>query len=98
MSRPRRILAIDPGTRNMGIAVLEGSKLVYHGVEVFTRPRSRKQILADGRAVMLRLLADFRPDTVVIEKILFANNKRTAILTAFAAEIVATVKRKRVRL
>ena len=55
--------------------------MIYHGVEVFTGRRSRRKILVDGRATMLRLLADFRPHMVVMEKILFANNQRTAILT-----------------
>ena len=82
----------------MGIAVFEGHVLIYHNVEVFTRPRSRRKILADGRATILRLLADFRPQMVVMEKILFANNQRAAILTAFTHEIVATVKRKHLRL
>jgi len=82
----------------MGVAVLEGSALIYHGVEVFTRPRSRHQILSDGRTRMLRLMADFRPEAVVMEKVLFANNQRTAILTVFVAEIVATIKRNRVPL
>jgi RNase H-fold protein (predicted Holliday junction resolvase) len=30
----KRILAIDPGTRHMGVALLDGDKLIYHAVKV----------------------------------------------------------------
>lgn len=95
MVRPSRILAIDPGTRHMGIAVLEGGSLIRHGVEVFTRRASHRQILAVGRKKILRLLSDFRPDVVVVEKTLLANNPNTEIITKFSKQIVRTVKRKR---
>ena len=82
----------------MGVAVLEGQKLIYHWVEVLSRPHSRKKILADGHTVILRMVRDFRPDVVAMEKVLFANNSRTSIITAFAADLIATVKRKRIPL
>ena len=93
--RPQRVLAIDPGTREMGVAVLQGDDLLCHSVEVFTRRASRRKILADGRAKVLRLLEDFRPAVVVIEKTLFPKEGTTTILHVFTATIVAIVNRKR---
>jgi RNase H-fold protein (predicted Holliday junction resolvase) len=42
-TKPVRVLAIDAGTREMGTAVLEGGKLVYHGVIVIERGKSPKE-------------------------------------------------------
>ena len=33
MPNNSRILAIDPGTREMGVALLDSAKLIYHGVK-----------------------------------------------------------------
>ena len=53
-----RILAIDPGTREMGVALLEGDKLVYHGVKAIKRGKSPHETLKEGRRLILRLIAD----------------------------------------
>jgi len=96
--RPKRILAIDPGTREMGVAVMVGRSLLYHGVEVFKRPASRRQILAEGRTKILRLLKDYRPTMVIVEKTLLSRKGKTATLRVFADELAAIVRRKRLRL
>jgi crossover junction endodeoxyribonuclease RuvC len=93
--RYHRILAIDPGTREMGVAVLEGRSLLYHGVEVFKRPASRREILCEGRRKFSRLLKDYHPAVVVVERTLLSRRGKTATLHAFADELVAIIRRKR---
>lgn len=95
--RAHRILAIGPGTREMGVAILEGGELVYHGVEVFKNRCSPHDILADARRKVLRLTADFRPATVVVEKTFFAKNRGLAPLNIVADEAVAIARQKRLR-
>jgi crossover junction endodeoxyribonuclease RuvC len=89
-----KILAIDPGTRAMGVALLEGDKLVYHGVKSIQKGKSPHETLQEGRKVILRLINDFKPDVLVVEKTFFANNRSAAILNVFADEITAIGKRK----
>ena len=89
-----RILAIDPGTRHMGIAVLDSGRLVYHGVESIPKIRSPHETLKVGRKTVLRFINDFRPDILAIEKTFFANNRNSALLNVFADEIQAVGKRK----
>ena len=89
-----RILAIDPGTREMGVAFLEGGKLIYHGVKVIRKKRSPHERLQAGREIVLRLIKDFRPAILVVEKTFFARNRNTSLLNVFADEIVAIGKRK----
>ena len=53
-----KILAIDPGTRAMGVALLEGDKLVYHGVLTIKKGKSPYETLKEGRRLILRLIDD----------------------------------------
>jgi crossover junction endodeoxyribonuclease RuvC len=94
MSKPKRILAIDPGTREMGIAILEGPDLLYHGVHVFLHRESAQSILREGRTTLLRMIRDFAPDALAIEKTFFANNRNSALVNVLSDEIRTLGKRK----
>ena len=73
----------------MGVAVVEGGKLLYHGVVVIKRGRSPKETLARGRASVARLIADFRPEALVIEKTFIGRNRSGALLNVLGDEIQA---------
>ena len=92
------ILAIDPGTRHMGIAVLDGDALIYHGVRTISRRLSPHERLKAGRAVVVRLIQDFGPTVLAVEKAFFAQNRNTALLNVFVDEIRAIARRKGLRL
>ena len=93
MIKKNRILAIDPGTREMGVAVLENSHLVYHGVETFQKLPSSQDRLRQGRAAIARLIHDFRPTVLVVEKTFIGRNRNAALLNVLADEIVALGRR-----
>ncbi len=95
MRKNKRILAIDPGTRNMGIAVLDGEILAYYGVKIIRGVKSPHEKLKTGRKIILELIKDFRPHAMVVEKTFFANNRNSALLNVFADEIQALGKRKK---
>lgn len=90
----QKILAIDPGTREMGVAFFEGEALIYHGVRVITKRKSPHGILKQGRKTILRLIKELSPQVLVVEKTFFANNKNSALLNVFVDEIMAVGKRK----
>jgi len=90
----KKVLAIDPGTREMGIAFLEKEKLIYHGVKVIKKRKSPHETLKEGRKVILRLIKDFNPKVLVFEKAFFANNRNAALLNIFVDEIRAIGRRK----
>src|SRR5713101_2929465 len=92
-----RVLAIDPGTRAMGVALLERGDLVYYGVKTIRSGRSPHEKLKEGRKIVLRLINDFNPQVMVIEKTFFANNRNSALLNVFADEILIVGKRKGLR-
>ena len=90
-----KILAIDPGTRVMGIAFLDKEKLVYHGVkEIRNGRKSPQEKLNEGRKIILRLIRDFKPQVLVIEKAFFSNNRSAALVNVFVDEIKAIGRRK----
>src|SRR5713226_284140 len=89
-----RVLAIDPGTRAMGVALLENGNLIYHGVKTISRGSSPHEKLNEGRKIVLRLINDFKPDVLVVEKTFFENNRNSALLNVFADEILIVGKRR----
>ena len=92
-----KILAIDPGTREMGFALLERERPIYYGVKTIRRKRSPNEALREGRKIILRLIKDLRPDILVVEKAFFYNNRSAALLNVFVDEIKAIAKRKGLR-
>jgi len=89
MIKKNRILAIDPGTCEMGVAVLENGNLVYHGVETFRKLRTPEEQLRQGRAAVARLIRDFRPTVLVVEKTFVSKSRNAALLNVLGDEIGA---------
>lgn len=94
----KRILAIDPGTKWMGIAFLDGLNLVYHGVEVIKKGKSPQENLSNARKVILRLIRDFKPNKLVVEEVFLANNRNASLMKVLFKEIKTIAKRKRLRM
>ena len=92
-----RILALDPGTRKMGVALLEGKGLLYHEVKVFAGDRNPERQLREARTAVLRMLKDFRPNVLAMERTFVTTNRRMALLHVLADEIVAAARRRKIR-
>jgi len=78
-----RTLAISPGTREMGFAVLESTDLLYFGVHTFKHRQSTRRLLAEGQQFIQGLIDTFAPQAFVIEKTWFAHSTRSARLRGF---------------
>jgi len=84
-SKPR-ILAIDPGTRHIGIAVLQGRELVYHGVVTMPHRRSPEAIRRNTKALLGELLRDFRPTVLAVEENSIGSNRTKSLLHNVVSE------------
>ena len=93
-TKTMRILAIDPGTREMGIAVIERDRLLYSAVEIFRKLPSPQDRLRQVRSAVARLVRDFRPSALAIEKTFIGRNRNAALLNVLVDEIVTLGKRK----
>ena len=88
-------MAIDPGTRYLGFALLDGRKPVYYGVKVIkSSSRFPHERLKEARKAVLRLIEDLKPHMLATEKTFFSNNRNVALLNVLAEEIKAVGKRK----
>jgi crossover junction endodeoxyribonuclease RuvC len=86
-----KILAIDPGTREMGVAVLEGEQLVYYGVKTIRGRRNPAEVLRRIQAVTARLISRYHPHCLTIEK-MFPIQKSASLLVVAAEEVKATAR------
>ena len=84
---PRRTLAIDPSTREIGHAILEANDLLYFGVHTLRHRTSTRRLLADGQRVVADLITRFDPHLLVIAKADDAKSKRSARLHGVVVEI-----------
>lgn len=62
-----KILAIDPGTKEIGVAVLSGVELLYFGVKTIRQRQSNREILRQARKIISRLIADHLPNYLALE-------------------------------
>lgn len=83
----KTILGIDPGTKEMGMAVIRGPKLLGYGVHTLRNGTRPFDLIGQARRVMLSYLEEFAPDIVVIEAPLMLPTKRAALLSAIAQEL-----------
>jgi Holliday junction resolvasome RuvABC endonuclease subunit len=90
--KTERILAIDPGTRLMGVAILEGGELLYYGVKTIRRPKSPREILAEAARLIQNLITVYRPTALAIEKT-FLIQKSASLLVVLAEEIKSEARR-----
>lgn len=87
MSKKQRILAIDPGIRNIGFAVLEGRRLCHYGVKTISRSASIRKTLRLGRDIIHNLITDFSPRILAVEQTYFPHDRNGSTLNRFAREI-----------
>ena len=82
------ILGIDPGFERMGCAVLEkspsGEKLIYSACLISSRSDAHEKRLLHLAKGLKKIIKDFRPDTMAIEKLFFTANQKTAMKVAEA--------------
>lgn len=87
MDTPKTILGIDPGTKEMGIAVIRGPKLLAYGVHTLRNGERPYDLVGQARRVVLGYLERYAPEAVVIEAPLMLPTKRAAILSVMAQEL-----------
>lgn len=67
---PDQVLAIDPGTREMGVCILEGHRLAYHQVINLKKHRPESELVFATRNSLTQLLGSYdNIKQVVLEKV-----------------------------
>jgi len=85
------VLGIDPGTTRLGYALVEGPpsapRLITSGVIGDARAAQDARLHLIFRE-LTKLFRDLKPDSVVLEKLFFAKNRKTALQVAEARGII----------
>ena len=78
---PKTILAVNPGTRHLGLAVFEGSDLIFTTIKVVKDQRMEdKEVLKKLEQIILTLITDFSPDILALEEPLPIQIQRSPLL------------------
>lgn len=81
------ILGIDPGTREMGYAVIHGRRLLAFGVATLRNGTRPHDVIGQARKVVLELIQQHGPDVVAIEEPLPIPTRRGSLLQVIAQEV-----------
>lgn len=85
LNQPNRILALDPGTRHLGVAVLENGELIFYGIKSVQGQETRQEVLREAVRILKKLIEGYRPDILAIEQ--------TFVLQASATFLRVVVKK-----
>ena len=91
-----RLLAVDPGTKELGIAVLEGKKLLFQSVVTLYRYPARERP-KQARNRLREVICHYKPRILVIEKVFSSSNKNTKGLQLLAKTIKSLARRNGLR-
>ena len=85
----KTILGIDPGTKEMGIAVLRGSTLISYGVRTLRNGARPHDVIGQARRALLSEIERHTPQLVAIEEPLMVPTKRAALMSVITQELRA---------
>lgn len=83
----KTILGIDPGTREMGLAVLRGRELRYFGVRTLRNGTRPYDVIGLARRYVLAAIEKYSPEIVAIEEPFSLPTKRSNLLNVVADEM-----------
>jgi len=86
------ILGIDPGTKEMGLAVLRGKELRFFGVRALRNGKRPYDVIGQARHVVLNAIETYEPDIVAIEQPFNLATTRSHVLNVIADELYERVR------
>jgi Holliday junction resolvasome RuvABC endonuclease subunit len=81
------ILGIDPGTKEMGLAVLRGRELLYFGVQRLRNGERPYDVLGQARRAVLNAIEKYQPQIVALEQPFNLPTKRAHLLNVIDEEL-----------
>lgn len=83
--RPTRILALDPGTKEIGFALLNGDTLIRYGVRNIKKRFNKTR--KNGRVAGIDLIDIFKPDVLILGKPTHPERKLNPVLRNMTNQI-----------
>lgn len=88
-----KILAIDPGTRELGVAILEGEDLLFYGVKSVQKRRNPEEVLGEISRIIKQLIDFYAPSILAIEKVI-SIQKNASLLIVATDQIKAAARKE----
>jgi Holliday junction resolvasome RuvABC endonuclease subunit len=85
----KTILGIDPGTKEMGLAVLCDGVLLAYGVRTLRNGTRPHDVIGQARRIVLAAIEKYTPQVVAIEEPLMLPTKRAALMSVIEQELRA---------
>jgi Holliday junction resolvasome RuvABC endonuclease subunit len=83
----KTILGIDPGTKEMGLAIIRDRELVSFGVHTLRNGHRPHDVVGQARRIVLAAIEEYGPQVVAIEKPYMLPTRRAAILSVIDQEL-----------
>jgi Holliday junction resolvasome RuvABC endonuclease subunit len=83
----KTILGIDPGTREMGLAVIRWPELLAYGVHTLRNGARPYDVIGQARRIVLAAIEKHEPQIVAIEEPFNLPTKRSNLLNVIAEEL-----------
>ncbi|MDD5773249.1 MAG: crossover junction endodeoxyribonuclease RuvC [bacterium] len=97
MNKIKNILAVDPGSRYLGVAALENNQLVYYGVRRIKTNQLAGERIKEAERIIQKLIDYYQPQVLAIEKPLYHWSKQSKLLDKICVVIKETAKENKVR-
>lgn len=96
--RPKKILAVNPGTRALGVAVLSGSDLQYTAMKTLKCSGLKGKVaLKKMEGIICQLLEEYAPDVLAVEELLPIQKDRSPLLNRIVNRIKEIGKRENLK-
>lgn len=83
-----RVLGIDPGFDRIGVAVVEGNKLIYSECIVTNKKDAHDKRLLQLGTGIAEVIAEWKPQELATEKLFFNQNVSTGMKVAEARGVI----------
>jgi Holliday junction resolvasome RuvABC endonuclease subunit len=84
---PNRVLGIDPGTRHLGLAVLEGEDILWYRVKTVSGPKTPHELATQVKTSLTNVIRAYQPAIIAIDEPFYAQAAQSTGLRALVAEI-----------
>lgn len=97
LKRPKRILAIDPGSKYWGWCLFKDNELYDYGVKVLKTKGTSKQRLREAKKVFTTLFENYTPNVFVVEKPFFFWSNQSKLLNKIIELMKSTAKKEKIK-
>ncbi len=98
MNNKVKVLSLKPGTKYLGLAVLENKDLIYWKNKFIKSKRTEeKKVLNRVRVILSKIIDFYHPKLIAIEKLAYPQAKESRLLNKIVKEIELMFKGKKLR-